>query len=82
MNEKGKGIDNDASSDGASSRENGILSPPPLKGQDCDVSNERHNGDLSPSLGIPMVREKRLSRKNKDATLRNSVASRQSARIE
>ncbi|KZL80856.1 glycosyl hydrolase family 76 [Colletotrichum incanum] len=89
MNEKGKGIDNDASSDGASSRENGVLSPLPLKAQDMSDQRGSVRSQMSGTTvisahpsGIPMVREKRLSRKNKDPTLRNSVASRQSARIE
>ncbi|GKT42664.1 mannan endo-1,6-alpha-mannosidase DCW1 [Colletotrichum spaethianum] len=94
MNEKGKGIDNDVSSDGASSHENGILSPLPPKGHDVNGQRDLpQRGSMISQMsdttvvsthppGIPMVREKRLSRKNKNLTLRNSIASQRSARIE
>ncbi|KXH62042.1 glycosyl hydrolase family 76 [Colletotrichum nymphaeae SA-01] len=94
MNEKGKGIDNDASSDGGSSRENGILSPLPTKGYTMSSHQglPQRGSVLShmsgttavtdPPPGIPMVREKRLSRKSRNPALRNSIASQRSARIE
>jgi len=94
MNEKGKGIDQDASSDGASSRETGIMTSLPLKGNDASghrylpqpdsmVSEMSGTSAISARpTRIPMVREKRLSRTNGHSTLRNSVPSQRSARIE
>ncbi|KAL0937392.1 Mannan endo-1,6-alpha-mannosidase DCW1-like protein 1 [Colletotrichum truncatum] len=90
LNEKGKGVDHDASSDGASSQGNGVTSPLPMKGE--VVTSEKGVPQRASAisqatgtttvLGIPMVREKRLSKKAKHPELRNSVASEQSARIE
>ncbi|KDN66595.1 putative glycosyl hydrolase family 76 [Colletotrichum sublineola] len=94
MNEKGKGIDQDASSDGASSRENAILNPLSLTGHDMSGHRDLpQRGSMASEMsdttvvstfptGIPSVREKKLSRTNKHPTLRNSVASQRSARIE
>ncbi|KAK1585378.1 family 76 glycosyl hydrolase [Colletotrichum navitas] len=94
MNEKGKGIDQDASSDGASSRGTGIMTSLPLKGNDASghrylpqpdsmVSEMSGTSAISARpTRIPMVREKRLSRINGHSTLRNSVPSQRSARIE
>ncbi|KAF6826146.1 cell wall glycosyl hydrolase [Colletotrichum musicola] len=90
MNEKGKGVDHEASSDGASSPGRGIMSPLPVASP--AFTNEKgvvQRGSVRSSMtgttvmsGVPMVREKRLSRKNRNPALRNSVASQQSARIE
>ncbi|CCF46984.1 hypothetical protein CH063_15549 [Colletotrichum higginsianum] len=91
--EKENENENDASSDGASSRETGILSPLPARGHALRSQDLPQRGSMVSQMsgttvvsahpsGIPMVREKRLSRKTKNPMLRNSMASQRSARIE
>ncbi|WQF82830.1 Putative glycoside hydrolase, family 76, six-hairpin glycosidase superfamily [Colletotrichum destructivum] len=91
--EKENENENDASSDGASSRETGILSPLPARGHALRSQDLPQRGSMVSEMssttvvsahpsGIPMVREKRLSRKTKNPMLRNSMASQRSARIE
>ncbi|KAJ3957057.1 hypothetical protein N0V92_006369 [Colletotrichum tropicale] len=87
LNEKGKGVDRDTSSDGRSSRDHGIITPLPTKAHAFDDGRQRGSmvsqmSGATDVAGIPMVREKRLSRKSRNPALRNSVASQQSARIE
>ncbi|TEA15811.1 Mannan endo-1,6-alpha-mannosidase DCW1 [Colletotrichum sidae] len=90
MNEKGKGIDHDNSSDEASSHGHGVMAPIPAKGHTSNNdrgASQRGSGmsqmtGTTVVSGVPMVREKRLNRKSRNSALRNSVASQQSARIE
>ncbi|WYZ39449.1 hypothetical protein EsH8_III_001363 [Colletotrichum jinshuiense] len=83
MNEKGKGVDHDGSSDRTSERGHGIASPLPVNGQAAFLSQMSNTTTTSESpSGIHMAREKRLGRKSRKSALRNNVTSQRSARIE